>query len=78
MANTAPDFTEMLFELEVWDLKHLNRLISPAQGKVVRSAGAQRDYRLNAREWGTADDGHVDEVLDVFRSAGRSWMGISS
>src|SRR6185312_4959940 len=28
MARTAPDFTEMLFDLEVWDLKHLNRLLS--------------------------------------------------
>jgi len=28
MARTAPDFTEMDFELEVWDLKHLTRLIS--------------------------------------------------
>ncbi len=28
MERTAPDFTEMLFDLEVWDLKHLNRLIS--------------------------------------------------
>ena len=28
MARTAPDFTEMIFDLEVWDLKHLNRLIS--------------------------------------------------
>ncbi|MEZ5810329.1 MAG: bifunctional (p)ppGpp synthetase/guanosine-3',5'-bis(diphosphate) 3'-pyrophosphohydrolase [Rhizobiaceae bacterium] len=28
MINTAPDFTEMLIDLEVWDLKHLNRLIS--------------------------------------------------
>jgi GTP diphosphokinase / guanosine-3',5'-bis(diphosphate) 3'-diphosphatase len=28
MVRTAPDFTEMLFDLEVWDLKHLNRLIS--------------------------------------------------
>lgn len=27
MERTAPDFTEMLFDLEVWDLKHLNRLI---------------------------------------------------
>ena len=23
-----PDFTEMVIDLEVWDLKHLNRLIS--------------------------------------------------
>jgi guanosine-3',5'-bis(diphosphate) 3'-pyrophosphohydrolase len=28
MARTAPDFTEMVFDLEVWDLKHLMRLIS--------------------------------------------------
>jgi len=28
MTRTAPDFTEMDFELEVWDLKHLTRLIS--------------------------------------------------
>jgi guanosine-3',5'-bis(diphosphate) 3'-pyrophosphohydrolase len=28
MLRTAPDFTEMLIDLEVWDLKHLNRLIS--------------------------------------------------
>ncbi|MBX3570121.1 MAG: bifunctional (p)ppGpp synthetase/guanosine-3',5'-bis(diphosphate) 3'-pyrophosphohydrolase [Rhizobiaceae bacterium] len=27
MTKTAPDFTEMMFDLEVWDLKHLNRLI---------------------------------------------------
>ena len=28
MLRTAPDFTEMVFDLEVWDLKHLNRLMS--------------------------------------------------
>ena len=28
MLRTAPDFTEMVFDLEVWDLKQLNRLIS--------------------------------------------------
>ena len=28
MLRTAPDFTEMLVDLEVWDLKHLNRLLS--------------------------------------------------
>lgn len=28
MVRTAPDFTEMIFDLEVWDLKHLNRLVS--------------------------------------------------
>jgi guanosine-3',5'-bis(diphosphate) 3'-pyrophosphohydrolase len=28
MVRTAPDFTEMVFDLEVWDLKHLNEIIS--------------------------------------------------
>ncbi|RVB74711.1 bifunctional (p)ppGpp synthetase/guanosine-3',5'-bis(diphosphate) 3'-pyrophosphohydrolase [Mesorhizobium sp. M7A.F.Ca.CA.002.04.1.1] len=28
MVRTAPDFTELLIDLEVWDLKHLNRLLS--------------------------------------------------
>jgi guanosine-3',5'-bis(diphosphate) 3'-pyrophosphohydrolase len=28
MVRTAADFTEMQFDLEVWDLKHLNRLLS--------------------------------------------------
>ncbi len=28
MIRTAPDFTEMLVDIEVWDLKHLNRLLS--------------------------------------------------
>ena len=28
MLRTAPDFTEMQIDLEVWDLKHLNRLLS--------------------------------------------------
>jgi len=28
MIRTAPDFTEMVLDLEVWDLKHLNRLIA--------------------------------------------------
>ncbi|MEL6202246.1 MAG: bifunctional (p)ppGpp synthetase/guanosine-3',5'-bis(diphosphate) 3'-pyrophosphohydrolase [Pseudomonadota bacterium] len=27
MVQTAPDFTEMIFDLEVWDLKHLSRLL---------------------------------------------------
>jgi GTP diphosphokinase / guanosine-3',5'-bis(diphosphate) 3'-diphosphatase len=38
MGNTAPDFTEMLFDLEVWDLKHLNRLISQIKEKSCVSA----------------------------------------
>ncbi|PHP68296.1 bifunctional (p)ppGpp synthetase/guanosine-3',5'-bis(diphosphate) 3'-pyrophosphohydrolase [Zhengella mangrovi] len=28
MVETAPDFTEMVIDLEVWDLKHLTRLIA--------------------------------------------------
>jgi guanosine-3',5'-bis(diphosphate) 3'-pyrophosphohydrolase len=28
MIRTAPDFTEMLVDLEVWDLKHLSRLLA--------------------------------------------------
>ena len=28
MGRTAPDFTEMTFDLEVWHLKHLNQLLS--------------------------------------------------
>lgn len=32
MVRTAPDFTEMLVDLEVWDLKHLNRLLSQLKG----------------------------------------------
>jgi len=28
MIRTAPDFTEMVLDLEVWDLKHLSRLIA--------------------------------------------------
>lgn len=28
MVRPAPDFTEMVVDLEVWDLKHLNRLLS--------------------------------------------------
>ncbi len=44
MSRTAPDFTEMTVDLEVWDLKHLNRLISqlkdnPSVGEVRRVNG---------------------------------------
>ena len=44
MVRTAPDFTEMLIDLEVWDLKHLNRLLSqlkdnPSVGEARRVNG---------------------------------------
>ncbi|HEU4987804.1 MAG TPA: bifunctional (p)ppGpp synthetase/guanosine-3',5'-bis(diphosphate) 3'-pyrophosphohydrolase [Rhizobiaceae bacterium] len=41
MTRTAPDFTEMVFDLEVWDLKHLNRLISQLK-EVTSVSGAHR------------------------------------
>jgi len=41
MVQTAPDFTEMVFDLEVWDLKHLNRLISQLKDNTSVS-GAKR------------------------------------
>ncbi len=41
MANTAPDFTEMLFELEVRDLKHLSTLITQIKQKSCVSAVAR-------------------------------------
>jgi len=40
MVRTAPDFTEMLIDLEVWDLKHLNRLLT--QLKANASVGDTR------------------------------------
>jgi len=40
MVRTAPDFTEMIIDLEVWDLKHLNRIISQ-----LKEAGAVGDVR---------------------------------
>jgi RelA/SpoT family (p)ppGpp synthetase len=40
MIRTAPDFTEMLIDLEVWDLKHLNRLLSQ-----LKASSAVSDVR---------------------------------
>jgi GTP diphosphokinase / guanosine-3',5'-bis(diphosphate) 3'-diphosphatase len=37
MVRTAPDFTEMLIDLEVWDLKHLNRLMSQLKASTAVS-----------------------------------------
>ncbi|MEO3387770.1 bifunctional (p)ppGpp synthetase/guanosine-3',5'-bis(diphosphate) 3'-pyrophosphohydrolase [Mesorhizobium sp. CAU 1741] len=41
MVQTAPDFTEMVFDLEVWDLKHLNRLISQLKDNASVSGAAR-------------------------------------
>jgi guanosine-3',5'-bis(diphosphate) 3'-pyrophosphohydrolase len=38
MVRTAPDFTEMIFDLEVWDLKHLNRTIAQLKDSSAVSA----------------------------------------
>ncbi|WP_412058380.1 RelA/SpoT family protein [Bartonella sp. DGB2] len=39
LVRTAPDFTEILMDIEVWDLKHLNRILSQLkQAKSVSMA----------------------------------------
>jgi len=43
MIRTAPDFTEMLLDLEVWDLKHLNRLLS----QLKENASVSNARRVN-------------------------------
>jgi (p)ppGpp synthase/HD superfamily hydrolase len=37
MLQRASDFTEMLIELEVWDLEHLTRIIAGLKQKSVVS-----------------------------------------
>jgi (p)ppGpp synthase/HD superfamily hydrolase len=37
MLRRAKDFTEMLIELEVWDLDHLTQIITALKGKGVVS-----------------------------------------
>ena len=38
MVRRAADFTEMLIELEVWDLDHLTQIISGLKSKSVVSS----------------------------------------
>ncbi len=38
MVRTAPDYTEMLIDLEVYDMKHLNRLLSQLKSNAAVSA----------------------------------------
>ncbi len=33
MTNRVADYTEMLIDLEVWDLKHLNDILAGLQGQ---------------------------------------------
>jgi GTP pyrophosphokinase len=37
MVRRASDFTEMLLEVEVWDLEHLNRIIAGLRTRPVVS-----------------------------------------
>jgi GTP diphosphokinase / guanosine-3',5'-bis(diphosphate) 3'-diphosphatase len=43
MVRTAPDFTEMVIDLEVWDLKHLSRLLS----QLKENASVSEAKRVN-------------------------------
>lgn len=43
MVRTAPDFTEMIVDVEVWDLKHLTRIIS----QLKESASVSDAKRVN-------------------------------
>ena len=47
MTNRVPDYTEMLIDLEVWDLKHLNDILAGLRAKDVVSSAA-RAKRLRA------------------------------
>ena len=38
MARRAPDFTEMLIDLEVYDITHLNTILTGLRAKIVVSA----------------------------------------
>jgi len=37
MVRRASDFTDMMIEIEVWDLEHLNRIIAGLRSKPVVS-----------------------------------------
>ena len=41
MTNRVPDYTEMLIDLEVWDLKHLNDIIAGLRARDVVSSAAR-------------------------------------
>jgi GTP pyrophosphokinase len=43
MLRRAQDFTEMLIEIEVWDLDHLNQIMTGLKGKAVVS-GVERSF----------------------------------
>jgi guanosine-3',5'-bis(diphosphate) 3'-pyrophosphohydrolase len=41
MTNRVPDYTEILIDLEVWDLKHLNEILAGLRGKDMVSKAAR-------------------------------------
>ena len=41
MTNRVPDYTEILIDLEVWDLKHLNDILAGLRAKDVVSSAAR-------------------------------------
>jgi len=43
MVRTAPDFTEMMIDMEVWDLKHLTHIIT----QLKQAGGVSETWRVN-------------------------------
>ncbi len=43
MINRVPDYTEMLIDLEVWDLQHLNEILAGLRAKDVVSSAARAE-----------------------------------
>ena len=43
MTNRVADFTEMLIDLEVWDLQHLNEILVGLRAKDVVSSAARAE-----------------------------------
>jgi (p)ppGpp synthase/HD superfamily hydrolase len=43
MTNRVPDYTEMLIDLEVWDLQHLNEILVGLRAKDVVSSAARAE-----------------------------------
>jgi (p)ppGpp synthase/HD superfamily hydrolase len=41
MTNRVPDYTEMVIDLEVWDLKHLNDILTGLRARDVVSSAAR-------------------------------------
>ena len=41
MTNRVPDYTEILIDLEVWDLKHLNDIIAGLRAKDIVCSAAR-------------------------------------